>query len=261
MWREFAWREQWVAFSTIVTKEVRRFMRIWMQTLLPPAITMSLYFVIFGSLIGSRVGEMGGFHYMQYIAPGLIMMSVIQNSYSNVVSSFFGTKFHRSIEEMMVSPVSSFVVLSGFVIGGVVRGLCVGLIVSLVSLFFTDLSVAHLGVMLVVVVLTAMLFSLGGFLNALYAKNFDDISIVPTFVLTPLTYLGGVFYSLDLLPGFWHHLALANPIVYMVNTFRYGVLGISDVSVAGSLLAIVGFTVALFLLTWYLFHRGHGVRS
>lgn len=255
------WYEQWVAFSTVVTKEVRRFMRIWMQTLLPPAITMSLYFVIFGSLIGSKVGEMGGFQYMQYIAPGLIMMSVIQNSYSNVVSSFYGTKFQHSIEEMLVSPMSSLVVLSGFVAGGVARGLCVGLIVSIVSLFFTHLTVAHLGVMLLVVVLTATLFSLGGFLNALYAKSFDDISIVPTFVLTPLTYLGGVFYSLDLLPGFWHHLALANPIVYMVNTFRYGVLGISDVSVVGSVLAIVGFTVALFLLTWYLFHRGHGVRS
>lgn len=253
--------EQWVAFSTIVTKEVRRFMRIWMQTLLPPAITMSLYFVIFGNLIGSRVGPMGGFDYMQYIAPGLIMMSVIQNSYSNVVSSFFGTKFQHSIEEMLVSPMSSLVIVSGFVVGGVTRGLCVGFIVSLVSLFFTDLSVAHLGVMLLVVVLTATLFSLGGFLNALFAKSFDDISIVPTFVLTPLTYLGGVFYSLDLLPSFWQHLALANPIVYMVNAFRYGILGVSDVSVTGSVLAIVGFTIALFLLTWYLFHRGHGVRN
>lgn len=255
------WREQWVAFSTIVTKEIRRFMRIWVQTLLPPAITMGLYFVIFGSLIGSRVGNMGGFDYMQYIAPGLIMMSVIQNSYSNVVSSFFSTKFHRSIEEMLVSPMSSFVVLSGFVIGGAARGLCVGFIVTLVALFFTHLHVEHLGVTLLVVLLTAVLFSLGGFLNALYAKNFDDISIVPTFVLTPLTYLGGVFYSLELLPAFWRHLTLANPIVYMVNTFRYGILGVSDVSVAGSLVAILGFTLGAFLLTWWLFHRGHGVRS
>jgi ABC-2 type transport system permease protein len=253
--------EQWVAFCTIVTKEVRRFLRIWMQTLLPPAITMSLYFVIFGSLIGSRVGKMGGYDYMQYIAPGLIMMSVIQNSYSNVVSSFFGTKFHRSIEEMMVSPMSSFVVLAGFCIGGVARGLCVGIIVTCVSLFFTNLHVAHLGVMLLVVVLTALLFSLGGFLNALFAKSFDDISIIPTFVLTPLTYLGGVFYSLELLPSFWRHLTLVNPIVYMVNTFRYGILGVSDVSVTGSVFAIIGFTLGLFLLAWYLFHRGIGVRS
>lgn len=189
------------------------------------------------------------------------MMSVITNSYSNVVSSFFGTKFHRSIEEMLVSPMSSFVVLAGFTIGGAARGLCVGLIVTLVALFFTNLAVEHLFITLLVVLLTSILFSLGGFLNALYAKNFDDISIVPTFVLTPLTYLGGVFYSLDLLPGFWRHLTLANPIVYMVNTFRYGILGVSDVSVVGSLLAITAFTVGMFLLTWHLFHRGHGVRS
>lgn len=253
--------EQWVAFSTIVIQEVRRFTRIWLQTLLPPAITMSLYFVIFGGLIGSRVGQMDGIDYMQYIAPGLIMMSVIQNSYSNVVSSFFGTKFHRSIEEIMVSPVSSFIVLAGFACGGVARGLIVGLVVTGVSLFFTDLQIAHWGIMLLVVVLTAFLFAIGGFLNALFAKSFDDISIIPTFILTPLTYLGGVFYSLSLLPEFWRHLALANPIVYMVNTFRYGFLGVTDVNVLGSVLAIVGFTVGLFLVAWYLFHKGYGVRS
>lgn len=253
--------EQWVAFSTIVIKETRRFLRIWLQTLFPPAVTQSLYFVIFGSLIGSRIGQMGGYDYMSYIAPGLIMMSVIRNSYSNVVSSFFSTKFHRSIEEMLVSPMSSFVVLAGFTMGGVVRGLLVGLIVTAVSLFFTDLQVAHIGITLLVVILTATLFSVGGFINALFARNFDDISIIPTFILTPLTYLGGVFYSLSLLPDFWRHLALANPIVYMVNTFRYGILGVTDVSVAGSLAAIVAFTVGLFLLAWFLFHRGYGVRS
>lgn len=253
--------EQWIAFYTITYKEVRRFLRIWLQTLLPPAITMSLYFVIFGGLVGSRVGDMGGFDYMSYIAPGLIMMSVIQNSYSNVVSSFFGTKFHRSVEELLVSPVSSFVVLAGYAAGGVVRGLLVGLIVMGVSLFFTDLRIEHLGVTLLVVVLTALLFSVGGFLNALFAKSFDDISIIPTFILTPLTYLGGVFYSLDLLPDFWRNLTLINPIVYMVNTFRYGILGVSDVAVFGSVLAILAFTVGLFLLAWYLFHKGYGVRS
>ncbi len=258
--------QQWVAFSTIVIKEVRRFLRIWPQTLLPPAITMSLYFVIFGSIIGERIDQagmqgMGGFDYMQYIAPGLIMMSVIRNSYSNVVSSFFGTKFHGSIEEILVSPMASFVVLAGFITGGAARGLCVGFIVMLVSLFFTDLQVAHIGLTLLVVTLTALLFAIGGFINALFARNFDDISIIPNFVLTPLIYLGGVFYSLEMLSGFWHVLAQANPIVYMVNTFRYGILSVSDVSVGGSLLAIVGFTVALFLLAWFFFHRGYGIRN
>src|SRR5690606_16982937 len=203
-------REQWVAFLTILVKEIRRFTRIWPQTLLPPAITMTLYFVIFGNLIGSRIGDMGGFDYMQYIAPGLIMMSVIQNSYGNVVSSFYSTKFQRSIEEMLVSPTSGFTILAGFVAGGVARGLCVGLIVTLLSLFFTDLYVHHLAVTIAVVVLTATLFSIGGFINAMFANKFDDVAIVPTFVLTPLTYLGGVFYSIDQLPEFWRTLSLFN---------------------------------------------------
>ena len=187
--------QQWVAFLTIVTREVRRFLRIWPQTPLPPAITMTLYFVIFGNLVGSRIGEMGGFDYMQYIVPGLIMMSVIQNSYGNVVSSFFSTKFQHSIEEMLVSPMSPFVILSGFVVGGMVRGIMVGGIVTTVSLFFTDLDVQHAWITLLVVAMTSALFALGGFINAIFANNFDDISIIPNFILTPLTYLGGVFYS------------------------------------------------------------------
>jgi ABC-2 type transport system permease protein len=215
----------YIALQTIVTKEVRRFTRIWVQTLLPPAITMSLYFVIFGNIVGSRVGQMGGFDYMQYIVPGLIMMAVITNSYSNVVSSFYSAKFQRSIEELMVSPVPPQIILSGYVIGGMVRGLLVGLIVTVLSLFFTQLHIHHVGIIIYSVLLTSILFSLGGFINAVFAKSFDDISIVPTFVLTPLTYLGGVFYSIDNLSPFFQTVSLFNPIVYMVNTFRYGILG------------------------------------
>lgn len=254
-------REQWIAFLTIVTREVRRFLRIWPQTLLPPAITISLYFVIFGNMIGSRVGEMGGFDYMAYIVPGLIMMSVIQNSYGNVVSSFFSTKWQQSIEEMLVSPMPSHVILLGFVCGGMVRGILTGLIVTLLSLFFTELRMEYAWITVLVVVLTAILFSLGGFLNALFARKFDDIAIVPTFILTPLTYLGGVFYSIDLLPDFWRALSMANPILYMVNSFRFGVLGVSDVNVTVSLLAIAGFVVGLFLLALWLLHRGTGIRG
>lgn len=254
-------REQWVAFTTILIKEVRRFLRIWPQTLLPPAVTMTLYFVIFGNLIGSRIGDMGGFDYMQYIVPGLIMMSVIQNSYGNVVSSFFSTKFQHSIEEMLVSPMSNSAILLGFVAGGVARGICTGLIVTLLSLFFTRLQVQHAGVIMLVVVMTAVLFSLAGFINAIFARKFDDVAIVPTFILTPLIYLGGVFYSIDLLPEFWRGVSMANPILYMVNAFRYGVLGVSDVDVGISLLMIGAFTVAAFSFALWLLNRGVGIRQ
>lgn len=252
---------QWVGFQTIVVKEVRRFVRIWPQTLLPPAITMVLYFVIFGNLVGSRIGEMGGFDYMQFIVPGLVMMSVIQNSYGNVVSSFYSTKFQRSIEEMLVSPMSGATILLGYVAGGVARGLCVGLIVTLLSLFFTSIQVQHLLVTVLVVVLTAVLFAIAGFINAIFASKFDDVTIIPAFVLTPLTYLGGVFYSIDLLPDFWAKVSLLNPVVYMVNVFRYGLLGVSDVNVMGSLLAIVVFTGILFFWALWLLKRGVGIRS
>lgn len=255
------WSLYRVAFFTIVIKEVRRFTRIWPQTLLPPAITMTLYFVIFGNLIGSRIGEMGGFDYMQYIVPGLIMMSVIQNSYGNVVSSFFGTKFQHSIEEMLVAPMSSLVILLGFVAGGVARGLCVGLLVTIIGLFFTSLTVHSIGITVLVVIMTAVLFSLGGLINAIFANKFDDIAIVPTFILTPLTYLGGVFYSIDLLSEFWQKVTLLNPIVYMVNAFRYGMLGVSDVNVGVSLLVILGFTAVTFLFALWLLQRGVGIRG
>ncbi len=250
-----------VAFTTILIKEVRRFLRIWAQTLLPPAITISLYFIIFGNLIGPRIGEMHGFGYMEFIVPGLIMMSVITNSYANVVSSFFSLKFQHSIEELLVAPVPNHVILAGYVSGGVARGLTVGFIVTLLSLFFTDLYIHDLAVIVSVVLLTAILFSLGGFINAVFATKFDDISIVPTFILTPLTYLGGVFYSIDLLPVFWQNLSLANPILYMVNAFRYGLLGVSDIPLGTAYAMIIGFVVALYVFAWVLLERGVGIRQ
>ncbi|MGM0702253.1 MAG: ABC transporter permease [Pseudomonadota bacterium] len=250
-----------IALWTLVLKEIKRFTRIWPQTLLPPSITMSMYFIIFGSLIGSRIGEMDGFTYMDFIVPGLIMMAVITNSYSNVASSFFSNKFQRSVEEMMVSPMPNWVILSGFVLGGMARGLGVGLIVTIVSMFFTQLSVAHPLLTVGVVVLTAALFSVGGFINALLADKFDDVSIVPTFVLTPLTYLGGVFYSISLLPPFWQGVSLLNPILYMVNVFRHGFLGVSDIPVGWALAAIVAFIVILFSIALWMLGRGKGIRS
>ncbi|MEH6473855.1 MAG: ABC transporter permease [Halopseudomonas sp.] len=254
-------RDNFIALNTIVHKEIRRFLRIWMQTLLPPAITMTLYFIIFGNLIGSRIGEMGGFGYMEFIVPGLIMMSVITNSYGNVVSSFYGAKFQRNVEEMMVSPVPPSVILIGFVMGGVARGLGVGLIVTCLSLFFTDLQIHNLAVVVSVVFLTAIVFSLGGFINAIYANSFDDISIIPVFVLTPLTYLGGVFYSIQLLPEFWQQVSQINPILYMVNTFRYGILGVSDIDLGLAFGIILAFIAALYSYALHLLRTGKGIRS
>lgn len=250
-----------VALWTLVLKEIKRFTRIWPQTLLPPSITMTMYFIIFGNLIGSRIGEMDGYSYMDFIVPGLIMMSVITNSYSNVASSFFSTKFQRSIEELMVSPMPSWVILAGFVLGGMARGLGVGAIVTVVSLFFTQLTMAHPLLTLLVVVLTSALFAIGGFINALLGKKFDDISIVPTFVLTPLTYLGGVFYSISLLPEFWQGVSMLNPILYMVNVFRYGFLGVSDIPVGWALTAIFGFILVLFAIALWMLENGKGIRS
>ncbi|WP_269137902.1 ABC transporter permease [Pseudomonas sp.] len=250
-----------VALRTIVYREIRRFTRIWPQTLLPPAITMVLYFVIFGNLIGRQIGDMGGFTYMEYIVPGLIMMSVITNSYGNVVSSFFGSKFQRSIEELMVSPVSPHIILIGYVAGGVLRGLAVGLIVTLLSLFFTQLQVHHLGVTVLVVLLTATIFAMGGFINAVFARNFDDISIIPTFVLTPLTYLGGVFYSISLLPPFWQTVSLVNPVLHMVNAFRYGILGVSDIRIGVAIGFMLIATAVLYGVCIRLLVSGRGMRQ
>lgn len=254
-------REQYVAFKAILVKEVLRFARIWIQTLLPPMVTTALYFVIFGRLIGSQVGDVHGFRYMEYIVPGLILMAVITNSYANVVSSFYSSKFQHNIEEMLVAPVPNYLILLGFIGGGLARGLAVGVAVTGVALFFTPIPLHNLWVACSVLVLTSVLFSLAGFINGVYAKSFDDISLIPTFVLTPLTYLGGVFYSVAMLPTFWQSVSLANPILYMVDAFRYGLLGVSDVSLATAYAAVVGFVAGLFGFALHLLNRGYGVRA
>ena len=250
-----------IGLGTIAHKEIRRVLRIWIQTIIPPAITMTLYFIIFGSLIGSRIGEMDGVPYTTFIAPGLIMMAVIQNSFGNVVSSFFSGKLQQHLEEMLVSPLSVVTIVIGFVIGGVARGLLVAALVTVVAMFFTDLRVEYPLVTFSVIVLVAMVFSLAGLLNAIFAKNFDDISIIPTFVLAPLTYLGGVFFSISLLTPFWQNVALANPILYMVNAFRYGMLGASDIPLGIAFSIILAAFVLLFGLALVLLHRGTGIRS
>ncbi|MBN1240037.1 MAG: ABC transporter permease [Gammaproteobacteria bacterium] len=249
-----------IGLSTIVKKEVRRVLRIWLQTIVPPAITMTLYFIIFGSLIGRRVGDMEGVPYTTFIAPGLIMMSVITNSFGNVVSSFFSGKLQLHLEEMLVSPLSYVTIVLGYVAGGVVRGVLVGALVTVVAMFFTDIYVVHPLTTLVTVLLTAVIFSVAGLINAIFARTFDDITIIPTFLLTPLTYLGGVFFSISLLSPFWQKVALANPILYMVNAFRYGMLGKSDVDVGTAYAIIVAGVAVMFATALYLLHRGTGIR-
>ncbi|SEO43337.1 ABC transporter permease [Aquisalimonas asiatica] len=255
------WKQSLIALQTIAYKEANRYLRIWMQTLLPPAITMTLYFVIFGNLIGPRIGPMDGYTYMDFIAPGIIMIAVITNSYSNVVSSFFGAKFQKHIEELMVSPTPNIVILAGYISGGVGRGLLTGLIVTIVASFFTTLQIHNVGVLVSVVFLTSVLFSLGGFVNAIFARKFDDISIVPTFILTPLTYLGGVFYSISLLPDVWQGVSLLNPVLYMVNAFRYGFLGASDIDIRVAYAIIGLFILVLGTLSLTLLKRGVGLRG
>jgi ABC-2 type transport system permease protein len=252
---------RWTGFRTIVIREFGRIVRIWGQTLVPPAITATLYFVIFGSLIGRRIGDMGGFSYIQYIAPGLIMLSVITNSYGNVVSSFFGAKFGRHIEELLVAPLPNWLIVLGYVAGGVLRGLLVGLVVMLIALFFTHLHVEHWLVVIGAVLLTATVFSLLGFINAVFAKNFDQITFVPTFILTPMTYLGGVFYSISMLPEWAQQASRANPILYMVNAFRYGFLGQSDVGLGVSFGIMVLALVVLFAACVWLMEKGTGTRE
>tara|TARA_R110001583_G_scaffold10889_11_gene49915 strand:- start:14996 stop:15769 length:774 start_codon:yes stop_codon:yes gene_type:complete len=250
-----------IALKSIWMKETNRFLRIWVQTLVPPAITMSLYFVIFGNLIGERIGQMNGFSYMAFIVPGLIMMSVITNSYSNVASSFFSAKFQHNIEELLVAPVPNYLIIWGYVGGGVARGLMVGFIVTLVSLFFVDLHIYNVVVLIASVLCTSILFSIGGLLNAIFAKTFDDISIIPTFILTPLTYLGGVFYSISLLPEFWQGVSHFNPVFYMINAFRYGFLGVSDVPILWSFAVIFSFIIVGYSLVSFLLKKGIGIRS
>ena len=255
------WRRYRVTFLTLLHKEVLRFSRIWVQTVLPSAITTTLYFLIFGRLIGGRIGSMDGFDYIDFIVPGLVLMAVITNSYSNVVSSFYSSKFSRYIEELLVSPAPNWIILGGYVAGGMARGLVVGAVVMLVSLVFTDLHVHSYAITVLVIVLTSLLFALGGFINAVYANSFDDISIVPTFVLTPLTYLGGVFYSIALLPAFWQQLSLANPVLYMVNAFRFGLLGVSDIPLWIAFGLIGAFIAGLTFFSLELLRRGVGIKT
>lgn len=254
-------RDQAVAFRTVLVREVLRFARIWVQTILPPAITTTLYFVIFGTLIGSQISAIDGFDYMEYIVPGLILMTIINNSYANVVSSFYGAKFQHHVEEMLVSPMPNYLILLGFVAGGMARGFAVGAVVTVIAFFFADPPLHSIAVSLAVVFLTAMLFSIAGFINAVYANSFDDISIIPTFVLTPLTYLGGVFFSIDMLSGFWQSIAQFNPILYMVNAFRYGLLGVTDIGLTTAFVIIMGFVVVLFVFALQLLNRGVGLRG
>lgn len=254
-------KRNWISLTSIARKEMIRIFRIWIQTLVPPVITITLYFIIFGSFIGSRLGNIGGYDYMAFIAPGLIMMSIITNSYSNTVSSFFSTKFQRNVEELLVSPTPNWVMVLGYISGGMVRGICVGILVSVVSLFFVRLPPFNVAFIVLFALLTSFVFSLAGMINGIFAKKFDDISIIPTFVITPLTYLGGVFYSISLLPEFWQTLSRANPVVYMIGGFRYGFLGISDINVWVGLGMLVLFSVLLFSITLYLLKKGTGVRA
>ena len=253
-------KANYVAFKTILIKEVLRFMRIWLQTLLPAGISMGLYLLIFGNLIGSRMGDVQGIPYRDFIVPGIILMAVITNSYSNVVSSFYSTKYHRHVEEMLVSPVPSAIILWGYVAGGVARGLAVALVVTAVAMVLPDFKVGNVGLGLLVLLSTAILFSIAGLINALFGKSFDDISIVPTFVLTPLTYLGGVFFSIEMLPELWQQVSLFNPVLYMVNAFRFAMLGTSDVGLVRALVIIATFILGLSLWALMLLKRGVGIK-
>lgn len=254
-------RSFWVGYQTILIKEVTRIVRIWAQTVIPPVITMTLYFVIFGAIIGRRVGEMEGMPYMEFIVPGLIMLTVITNSYGNVTSSFFGAKFGKHIEELLISPLPPWIILLGYISGAVIRALVVGMLVWLVASFFAGFQMHNVWVTGSILILTSVAFALGGFINGIYAQKFDDISIIPTFVLQPMTYLGGVFFSVTLLPGIWQQVSLVNPIVYMVSAFRYGILGISDMPLWVAYAIIIGFGATLFAICLYLLNRGVGLRT
>jgi len=254
------WAKYWVAYQTIARREILRFARIWVQTIIPPMVMVGLYFIIFGNLIGQKIGEMDGMNYVDFIMPGLVMMSIITNSYANVVSSFYGAKYSHYIEEMQIAPIPNIVILLGYVSGGIVRGMCVGIAVTLVSLFFTDFSIHAPVVVFAIAFLTAFLFSLAGLINGVFARTFDDVTIIPTFVLTPLTYLGGIFYSIKLLPEIWQQVSLINPILYMVNSFRYGFRGVSDIQLGTAIIVILVFIAILFLFCMVLLERGTGIR-
>ncbi|MEI4220128.1 MAG: ABC transporter permease [Candidatus Dasytiphilus stammeri] len=251
----------WIALKTILNKEINRFLRLWIQTLMPPVITMTLYFIIFGNLLGTRLSKIHTFNYLQFIVPGLILMAVITNSYSNVASSFFSARFQRNIEELLVAPVPTHIIILGYVGGGIARGVFVGLLVTMVSIFLVSIPIHSWIMIIFTLLLTVVIFSLAGLLNALFATNFDDISLIPTFILTPLTYLGGVFYSINQLPPFWQKMSKFNPIVYMISGFRYGFLGITEVPLILTMLVLLILVVILYLVVWILIHRGFGLRN
>jgi len=251
----------YIAWLTLTRKEVMRVLRIWTQTLLPPAITMGIYFVVFGSFLGGQIKEIEGHPYIQFILPGLVMMTCITSSFSNVASSFFSAKFMRHIEEMLVSPMPDWIMVTGFVAGGVVRGVICGVIVALVGLFFTHIPIYNALIILFYLLASANLFSLAGLLNALVARKFDDISIVPTFVLTPLTYFAGTFYSIKMLPETWQKVSLANPIFYMVDGFRYGFLGVHDASLMVGVVLLLVLNFVGYVVCMRMVKKGVGLRS
>jgi len=250
-----------IGYYTMLRKDIVRILRIWSQTLLPPVVTTTLYYLIFGAFIGSQIAAINGFSYMQFIVPGLVMMTVITSAYMNTVSTFYFAKWVHTLDEILVSPMPSWVVIAGFVSGGVARALMVAVLVLIVSLFFTHMTIVSLGIVIAAIVLTAILFALAGLLNGMFAKSFDAISIIPTFVLTPLTYLGGVFYSIEQLPPFFRAISLGNPVLYMVNAFRYGFLGISDVPVTTSFAVMIGIIIVLLVIVLWLFHKGSGLKN
>ena len=254
-------KEQLIALKTLFIKEILRFSRIWIQTILPSVITVALYFIIFGNLIGSQIDDIKGYRYIDFIVPGMIMMTIITNSYANTVSSFYSSKFQKHIEEMLVSPMPNYIIIWGFISGGIARGVIVGIAVTLTATFFTDIQFYNLSLLVLVTLLTCILFSLAGLINAIFANSFDDISLIPTFVLTPLTYLGGIFYSVDMLPDFWRNASFANPIFYMVDTFRTGMLGIKDINTWASISVILFFVLALYTTATVLMNKGIGIRS
>ena len=254
------WAKYWIAYQTIARREILRFARIWVQTIIPPMVMVGLYFIIFGNLIGQKIGDMDGMSYVDFIMPGLVMMSIITNSYANVVSSFYGAKYSHYIEEMQIAPIPNIIILLGYVTGGVTRGMCVGVAVTVTSMLFTDFSIHAPMIVIAVAFLTAFLFSLAGLINGVFAKSFDHVTIIPTFVLTPLTYLGGIFYSIKLLPDFWQQISLINPILYMVNSFRLGFRGVSDIELGTAIAVIVVFILILFSVCMILLEKGTGIR-
>ena len=250
--------------KTLAWAQVRRILRIWIQTILPPAITTALYFLIFGQLIGSRIGGMPGYEgltYIEFMVPGLIMLSVITNSYANVASAFYGTKFQKAMEEIIISPMPNWIILIGFLVGGITRGMLVGLVVVLTSLFFVQVTIDNIFLTAISIVLTSILFSILGLLNGIYAKTFDDVSIIPTFVLTPLIYLGGIFYSIDILSTEWQFISQLNPILYIVNFFRFAMLGVSEINPITGMVLIFVFTFIFFFIAYSLLLRGVGIKE